>query len=146
MRKLFLLIFLFWFGLNATFAQENRKEKSARIEAMRVTYFTESLALTDEEAEAFWPVFNEYEAKRKKIRRSFDRKGGMKAINDETAAAFIEDSFLNEQKLLDLKREYFAKFVQVVDVKKVARLPKAEKRFRQELIKHIKHRRENRGN
>src|SRR5436190_20382368 len=46
----------------STYAQpEKFQEKKEHIEALKVSYITQKLNLTKEEAQKFWPVYNEYQ-------------------------------------------------------------------------------------
>jgi len=144
MKKLLFIVFISCLLVNVTIAQGNKQERNARIDAMRVAFMTEQLELTVEESQMFWPIFNEYEAERKKIKKSVDRKREIETMTDTEAEAFVQQSFVVEQKMLDLKRVYFEEFKTAISVKKIARLPRIEKNFRQELIKRMKHRREGR--
>jgi hypothetical protein len=146
MVKLFNILFLVCFCIGPISAQENRREKNARIEAMRVAYITKNLDLTVEESQLFWPIFNEYEAKRKSIQRSFNYKREIESMTDEEAEDFIVESFTKDQQMLDLKRSYFEKFKTAIPIKKIAILPRIEKRFRQELLKRMRQGREGRRN
>ena len=48
--------------------EENNKEKDEKIEALKVGFITKELNLTSTEAEKFWPVYNEMDAKMKDCR------------------------------------------------------------------------------
>ncbi len=145
MKNLLSILFVFFFFVGLINAQENRQGRNARIEAMRATYITEKLELTVDEAQVFWPIFNEYEAKRKKIQKSVDRKKDIEAMTDIEAEAFLTQSFVKDQQMLDLKRTYFERFKTVIPIKKIAKLPRIEKSFRQELLKRMRGRREGEG-
>ncbi len=145
MKKLLSILFLFCFFIGAVNAQERRQDKNARIKAMRATYITERLNLTVEEAQLFWPIFNEYEAKRRSIQQSFNHKQDIENMSEKEAEDFINQSFAKEQQILDLKRTYFEKFKVAIPINKIAKLPKIEKNFRQELLKRMRHRREGQG-
>jgi len=42
-----------------------------KIEAQRVAFITQELDLTPDEAKVFWPVYNEYDAKRHEFKKTF---------------------------------------------------------------------------
>lgn len=146
MKKLLSILFLICFFTGAMNAQKNRQSRNERIEAMRVAFITEKLELTVEESQMFWPIFNEYELERKKIQKSFDHKKDIDTMTDAEAEAFVKQSFVKDQQILDLKRTYFEKFKTAISIKKIARLPKVEKSFRQELINRMRQGRGRQGN
>lgn len=145
MKNLLSILFLLCFFVGAINAQEKRQERNARIESMRAAYITERLELTVEESQMFWPIFNEYEAKRKKIQKNFSHKKDIESMTDAEAEVFLTQSFVKDQDILDLKRTYFEKFKTVIPIKKIVQLPRIEKRFRQELLKRMRHGRDGEG-
>ncbi|MGB0178240.1 MAG: hypothetical protein ACPF9D_13825, partial [Owenweeksia sp.] len=67
------------------FAQQ-RDRVNDRIEAMRAQFFTEKLDLTPEEAQKFWPVYNQYREELAKIQGN-----RMKELTDHKSDRSIED-------------------------------------------------------
>ncbi|MFT4753776.1 MAG: hypothetical protein ACI9GM_000024 [Salibacteraceae bacterium] len=117
------------------------KEKRARIEAIKVEYFTTKLSLTPAEAQQFWPVYNECMDKihaLEKKRRNLLKKSELSDLNDSEITTLIEDDFTLEQNILDLKIAYNKKFKEVLPIKKVGKLYQAEYSFRGELLKKMK--------
>jgi hypothetical protein len=112
-----------------------------RIRAQRVAFITEKLALTAEEAQSFWPVFNAFEAKMRDIRKDRVRRPAFMHMSDEEALDFIEKSQSLDQKELDLKISYTGRFLEVLPAQKVAQLDHIEKAFNRELLKTIRERR-----
>lgn len=121
------------------------QEDNERVEAMRVAFIAKKLDLTVEESQQFWPVYNEYEAARKSIKKEQKRRRPNQDMSEAEAEAFVMQSLETEQKLLDLKKSYFQKFKKVVSVKKIARLQQVEREFRKELLERVRQRREQRG-
>ncbi len=68
------LLFITLLSLSfAAFAQQDlevNEGKNEKIEALKVGFITEKLALTTKEAELFWPIYNKYNAEVKSIRKS----------------------------------------------------------------------------
>lgn len=112
-----------------------------RVKAMRVAFITEELDLSVEEAKLFWPIFNEFEGKRKEIGRFLKEKPNLEEMTDAEAEVFMLKHFEREQKMLDLKKAYFEKFKAALPTKKLVRLPHVEHKFRKELLRHMKQRR-----
>jgi len=142
MKKLSYMVLMLCFLTTTIHAQERRQERNGRIEAMRVAFITEELKLTVEEAQSFWPIFNEYEAERKKIKKSFDYRRDIEDMTDAEADTFISQSFVRDQQMLDLKLAYYEKFKTAIPIRKIAQLSRVEKNFRQELLKRMKRGRE----
>ena len=120
-------------------AMKHRKEK---VKAMKVSYITEKLALTTKEAEKFWPVYNEHEENLHKVRKTMrgdlDKKKTIEEMTDEEVTKIINNSIAIKEKELDLYKKYIADLKQILPVKKIAKLHRAEKSFKKELLKKKK--------
>jgi len=105
------------------FAQgENRKN---RIEAIQIAYLTKELSLTSDEAQKFWPVYNEY-------------RDEMMAARKETR----EDEVLFEEKVVNVRKKYKGEFKKVLGTdQRVNQVFVAEKSFREMLRKELMKRR-----
>ena len=119
------------------------KKIAAKIEAQKVAFLTRVLELTPEEAQKFWPLYNEYSEKERALRPDF-KKRRPKNMTEEEANELIDSFFDNEQKRLNLTKNYYEKFKMILPAKKVVKLHFAERRFKQELLKRIKQRRDKR--
>jgi Spy/CpxP family protein refolding chaperone len=122
------------------FSQESKSDK---VEAMKVGFITNRLELTAKEAQVFWPLYNEYNSKMEKLRKTkrsdFEElKNKSENLSDKELEAFINEVFASKQKELDLQKEYYEKYAKVLPVKKVAMLYQAENQFKRELLRKIK--------
>jgi hypothetical protein len=115
-----------------------------KIEAQKVAYITTKLNLTTEEAQKFWPVYNEYQTKQKDLMKGPDDKPSnlsreeMMVLPEKEAARLADEELLHAQKMLDLRKEYHAKFKSVLSSQKVLLLYEAEKDFRRELLHQLR--------
>ena len=122
------------------FSQESKSDK---VEAMKVGFITNKLELTAKEAQTFWPLYNEYNSKLEKLRKTKksdfdDLKNKSENVTDKELEAFINEVFSSKQKELDLQKEYYEKYEKVLPIKKVALLYQAENQFKRELLRKIK--------
>lgn len=134
------------FALTSAFAQEKKEgdqEMFEKIKAEKISYFTTKLDLTPTEAQAFWPVYNEYEKKRFDIMRQihdFERMPDDKFASlsdseiDKQTEKYIQ-TFDQQAKLL---REYNTQFQKILPNKKVLLLYRTENQFRAHLIREYK--------
>jgi hypothetical protein len=118
-----------------------------RIESMRIAYITNQLSLTPEESQQFWPIYNKYKEEEKAIRQSYRKPNiDFQSLSDAEGTKLIEDHFDMEQKLLDLKRSAYNDLQSAIPVKKIARLNRAERAFKEKLLEFIQQqRRERKG-
>lgn len=130
------------------FAQPKKpsKEMREKIETMRIAYLTERMALTPNEAQVFWPVYNKYrEEFEELIHRGVTDDRPPHHLSDEELNKMsdkeVREMLTNEmekQKLLVEHREkYFKKFTEILPIKKVALLYDAEREFQRKLMRQI---------
>jgi hypothetical protein len=118
-----------------------KQDRKEFIRSQKIAFIATELALTPEEAEVFWPVYNEYDAKMETLRE--ERKGytkelrTMDEITDDRAYELTELILATEKKEVELRSEYLIKFAEVLDKKKAAKVFMAEEKFKRELMDHI---------
>jgi hypothetical protein len=142
MKKLikYSCIFVFFSLTMVIVAQPSSKRD--KIEALRVTYINSKVTLTSQEAQLFWPLYNEYNAKqnglKKTFRQQFIKDVDFSALSDKDAEAYLIAELLVKQKEYELSKEYYEKLKKILPIKKIALIKRAEDDFRKELIKNIK--------
>ncbi|TVR40738.1 MAG: hypothetical protein EA394_07335 [Bacteroidia bacterium] len=125
---------------------ERRREA---IETRRVSYITQKLSLSVEEARLFWPIYNEYTQKVEKLSAGFkdtrDQLPETDQMNKEQASAYIEAELKRFEDAAALRREYTEKMLKVISVQQVALLFDAERSFNRMLFREAqrRHRHEN---
>ncbi len=123
-------------------AQQNGERE--KIKALKIAYLTEKLDLSPSEAEVFWPLYHAYQ---KELRALKGPKPRVKpdALSDDEAKARIEELLESDAKRLALRREYTAKFLEVLPPQKVLKLYRAERTFQRYLFKKMMKKKKNRG-
>jgi len=121
-------------------AQKDRIQE--KIKARRIAFITEKLQLTPEEAQVFWPLYNDYEYKRKELNKTYRSKANFNLMTDAEIALHIDRHLEKEEKLLILKKEFVGELRAVFPIRKVAMLPRAEKKFKEWMLAQIKKRNE----
>lgn len=140
--KLFVNI-LFMLLLAAPGFAQSRGEgqsKHEEIEAIKAAFITKKLDLTAEEAKAFWPVYNDYQRELSAIIR--ERRQNFKSSGGNPSNKLNAD-FNFESQVLALKKNYQKEFSKVLPPQKVLTLYRAEREFREQLIRELKERRGN---
>lgn len=123
-------------------AQPTKKDK---IEQLKIAFITKELDLTTEEAEKFWPAYNEMTTAIKKEKKSRRQKSNELKTNFETLsdadiqkkATEILDSEIAEAKL---KKEHTEKIAKIIGYKKAVKLLNVEQRFKKELLNKLNER------
>lgn len=116
--------------------QENKEEWRDKVRAEQVAYITAELDLTESEAQAFWPVYNDVQtARREAFGNVFQAFIAMKNNTDEGQADELLDQYLAAKKASDqLDAEMVGRYKAVLPAAKVAKLIVAEEMFRREQI------------
>lgn len=117
--------------------------KAEKVEQLKIAYFTKELNLTTQEAEKFWPVYNEMEKKIKALRK--DRRKTFKELEDNGDSLSVDvvkkhtnSIFDSEIAEVNTKKEYYAKIGVIIGYKKATKVYKVERDFKRELLMRLK--------
>jgi Spy/CpxP family protein refolding chaperone len=96
--------------------------------------YAQNLQLTDAESRAFWPVYDEYEMKAKKLNDEFlklvdDYAAKFGSITDEDATAMLKTKMRIEKEREDLKQAYTKKVAKALPPVKALRYAQIETRL-----------------
>lgn len=124
-------------------AQHKNRE---RIKSLKVSFITEKLDLTEQEAQQFWPIYNEYEKQyyairyiesreiRKEIRESLD------TLNDKKANALLARLEKAEVEKHNARMEFSKQLSKILSPKKIILLKIAEDDFKKKMLEEYKKR------
>ncbi len=142
MKKVILWSF-FMLGLAfIAIAQRPNERKKDRMENYQIAFITERLNLTTDEAQKFWPIYNQYRQEVKKLRQDAKDQKMVDDMSEAEAEQFIKATFDKDSRELDLRKEFSQKLRGVLSAKKIARLQGLEKEFKKELLERAKERRQ----
>jgi hypothetical protein len=142
MKKLLLLIAILCCISGLALAQPDPGHREEKIAAFRAEVFTRVLRLTPEEAQGFWPVYNEFQDQREKVQQSARPGKQEDQMTDAEVEEQIKKHFEKKQRELDLERELYQKLRKVLPARKIVRIPAAEREFREALVKRLQENRE----
>lgn len=117
---------------------EARAQGGQRLENMRIAYLTQDLELTSAQAEKFWPLFNEFAAKRKALHQAL--RAGMEKANSESASeadiyAAVDEVIAQRKREVELTQEYLPKFKKILTARQLGKLISIEKRMAKEFFR-----------
>ena len=123
---------------------------SDKLTAYKIAFFTKKLDLTPAEAEKFWPVYNDYSARKSKIQ--IERITTMRYVNQNEAnitdqemasmAGKLSQSYIDES---NLTITFTGQIEKVLTPRKVVRLYQAEAQYKLHLLKELNERRQQGG-
>lgn len=127
MKKIYFILTIFVALTNAVIAQplDDDKKQQDNIEALKVAFISKELELTPEEAQKFWPIYNQY--------------------SKELAVASKDniDVLDRDEKVLNVRKRYKEQFVKVLGQPRINKMYGAEGRFHKILIKAMRNRQNN---
>ncbi len=97
-----------------------------KLESMHIAYLTRELALTPEEAQQFWPIYNKY---RKELKTTFMQGAG------------ASDPLEQQQKMLDIRKKYRGEFAKSLGNERANRVFGSADHFRDMVKKAAERRR-----
>lgn len=135
---------LFILSISISQAQE-RRSKEERIQALKVAFITEELNLTPEQSQGFWPLYNELQGKLKELKKDRIKRPDIDNMSDAELEKLLENHLKVEEERVALNRAYAQRFKKVITIRQVVKLTQSEHRFRKELLRRAKERREGGG-
>jgi hypothetical protein len=125
----------------------DHEKRMEEYRAMKIAYFTENLGLTPQEAEKFWPLYNQYEQEKDKLRRNrmvrskeFAEKADQ--LSEKEAEEIIDKYIENRQKELDLDVQFNADLKTILPARKIMKLYITEVQFREYMLRQIREHRD----
>ena len=149
LKRIAVVTFMMLLFTPSTFAQpgsgDKAQSKKEKIEQLKIAFITKELDLNQEQAEKFWPVYNEMadEVKaERKIRReiSKDLKDNFEVLSDDDIKSKANKVLDSEIAEAELKKEYHEKIAGIIGYRKATKLLSLEQRFKRELLNKLNER------
>ena len=126
-------------------AQQNMPQRENRgrfspeqFQAKQREYITEKAKLTQQEADAFFPIFFELQKEKFNIEREARSKvvkeRGQK-LTDEQLKEVLNNNADAKIKVAQIEKEYITRYLQAVSARKLLEIQRAEQSFQSHLIK-----------
>ncbi len=141
LKKIAGIICLILITFSFAFAQGNKDKKVIRekIKARKIGFITERLSLTSEEAQYFWPLYNEYHEEVMAIKKANKRPNtSIAEMTDAEIEELINARLETEANLLSMKRDYIDRLKTIIPIKKVAQLHTVERKFKEWMLQQSK--------
>ena len=118
---------------------EHAEKHKEALKAKKIGYLTNELDLSSEEAQRFWPVYNDYEKKVHALRKeSKDQMRNIDQASDANSYDLLMEDLDRSQKILDMKKNFFENLGSVIPKEKVTKLYVAELKFKKEVLDNVK--------
>ena len=129
MKKIVTLMMIVALSLTSyVYAQDQPDPKEQeKIQALEIAFISRKLNLTTDEAQRFWPIYNEYKR---------DVRQVMIAQKNTSNRDIVDD----EQRIIDVRKKYRDRFVGVIGQPRMNKFFQAEREFRGVLLNQLKNR------
>ena len=128
-------------------AEPDKAKHAKHMEQMRsekIGFLTERLALTPEEAQVFWPVYNAYEKEMMETGKAVrEARKALRPAKDQAEPSEKEvkariDDYLKALKAeAEIKAKYNGQFMKVLPAVKVAKLYMVEEHFQNKMLREM---------
>ncbi|MBO2012655.1 hypothetical protein [Hymenobacter negativus] len=114
-------------------------QRLGQLENAKIAFITNRVSLTQDQAQKFWPLYNEFSTRRREFNRSgrLLRRDVTEGMTDQQIRDNFTQAFAMRQQELNLEKEYFDKFQKVISLRQVAQLFQAERDFTKEVIQRV---------
>ncbi|MBK8347328.1 MAG: hypothetical protein IPL08_06765 [Saprospiraceae bacterium] len=135
------LIMLIFVTTSWVFGQQGEKRGHIKdkVKAQRAAYITQQLDLTEDESQKFWPIYNTYQSELEKVRSSIELKTN-DPITDKEAEDMMYAILENRTKEIEIQKKYIQKLKSAISSRKIAKLFRVEREFKEKVISHIRDR------
>ncbi len=130
------LIFAAFFALQTAFADDMQILRD-KVKADKKLVVALNMELTEAEAKAFWPVYEDYQKDLEKLNqrtatliRNYADEYTANSLTDEKANKLVDEMIAIEKAEADLKKSYVPKLGKALPMKKVARYLQIENKIR----------------
>ncbi|MDR9456090.1 MAG: hypothetical protein RI572_01660 [Salegentibacter sp.] len=141
MKKIIVLFLMFPVFMQLQAQSEDREAHRERIKALKTAYITQELNLSTKVAEKFWPIYNNYEAKRKDLHRrehvNMDLSNP-ECISEDQANGMLQEYLDVEREEYVIKKELFRELRKIISAQDIIKLHKLEDEFHKKLIKEYR--------
>lgn len=111
-----------------------------QLDNAKIAFITTRLSLTQDQAQRFWPLYNDFVSRRRELNRQarlVRRNAANPALTDaQLRDYFIQDFDLRQQQL-DVEKNYFERVQKVLTLRQVAQLFQAERDFTKEVLQRV---------
>lgn len=154
MKRLIIVFLVILCSVPAFSQGHGQRPDREQIKAARVAFLTNRLDLDTEQAQKFWPIFNEYEKEKGDLSSEYNDKkreligvDGFRNMSDENAMKMLDIYLDQKEAELKLERKYIARFKDVLNPKQTWAMVRFEGDFRRSVLdKMMKRRDENSNN
>lgn len=145
MKRILLIVFVLTSSLG-NYAQgnaERHQQRENRLKNLKIAFITDELNLSSEEAELFWPIYNEHQEQINGLRKNKidiirkERKNEKEDISEQEAKQILDNMLSIDEQMQKETKSMYTNLEQVLSAKKLLALHKAEHDFNRRVLKEL---------
>lgn len=127
MKQLVTLMTCLILSAGTAIAQEQKPDpkQEEKIQALEIAFISRKLELSTDEAQKFWPVYNEYKKEMRQVVVTNRNNPGRDVVE-------------TEQKMVDVRKKYKDRFSGIIGQNRMNKFFQAEHEFRGVLLNRLK--------
>lgn len=152
MKHLPILVFVVLLGFEAAYAQRQAPgaAQTNRVEQLKIAFLTRQIDLTAEEAQQFWPLYNDYQKtlaeQRDDRRENFgNERPDIESMTADEINRLIDERMQQAAAIHEARVSFLQGIREFLPPVKVARYFKAEEQFKRQALERLRERQEGRG-
>lgn len=125
-------------------------ERHERFQNQKIAFFTEKLNLTPQEAEKFWPLYNDYN--KTKLKLEEESRNSLRFmhrdsdnISEKDANEQLNKYIISQKEIHKIFLDFHQRYLEILPPQKVARIYSTEIQFRTFLLNQIREVRQERN-
>lgn len=140
MKNKITFLILAFFAFSSLQAQD-KEDHREKIKALKVAYITQELNMNSEVAQKFWPVYNQYEIKKRELQKRENLDwANVGPINESRAEEMLQEYLIIEKEEYTIKKQLFTDLKRFLTAREIIKLHELEASFHQKLIKEYRER------
>lgn len=122
------------------------RDSRKKVKVLKVSYITDKLNLTKQEAEKFWPIYNKFDkerynlfhGKRSALKKEIYKKGGIDNLSEKEAKNFTKKMLAIDKSYYEANVKYQTELSKVISYKKILKLHIVERDFTRRMYKRLR--------
>jgi len=116
---------------------QHKVNKHDKIENLKIAFLSKKLNLSEETAQDFWPIYNQYDHAKQRLFRKYKHQYREQKLSMQD----VEHRMEREKEFLLLRKKYINRFAKVLSPVQLMDLKRSERQFKKLLLKRVQRRR-----
>ncbi len=138
MKTLAYALMLALISFSASAQRGDCEQRMKKVKAEKAAYISQRINFSEEEAQKFWPVYNEYNAEKEtaqdEIRSKMQKLRNSQDLSDNDKIKLLDEVVALRDKRSDINVKYHEKFKKIMTADQLVEFYGAERHFKKHLL------------